>query len=74
MKNGSAIIAKNRSNILLKVSLYILKPLNYPDPVSYTHLDVYKRQGTNKSISHPNAAISSYKFVDKYKLAAISGS
>ena len=49
------------------------------DPVSYTHLDVYKRQVSqcpvNPNISTPHTSSTAYPFLIKYRrsLASVSG-
>ena len=60
MKKSEAWIQKVKPRLLIRLKyksfffreakrLFRLHPLIHPIPVSYTHLDVYKRQGIDKT-------------------------
>ena len=52
------IVRKRGKSILLFVILLVMATfvLTALAPVSYTHLDVYKRQGPYKAVKHPGGA------------------
>ena len=46
---------RNRSSYRLRAAVYAQKPISFT-PVSYTHLDVYKRQGVHRATIHTATA------------------
>ena len=47
------MITKKRTVPITRKLITALKNLPYVTPVSYTHLDVYKRQGANTATPNP---------------------